>query len=154
MSLAENAVLTVDRLQRSGFIRVTAAADYAGDVVWRFDVRCPGPQALASALSGGNLQKYLVGRELLAEPGVLLVNQPTWGVDVGAAAAIRNALLALRNAGCAILVVSEELDELFELADRIMVMAEQRLSPAIAAQRLSIDELGRWMSGRWPANVN
>ncbi len=154
MSLAENAVLTVDRLQRSGIIRVTAAADYAGDVVWRFDVRCPGPQALASALSGGNLQKYLVGRELLAEPGVLLVNQPTWGVDVGAAAAIRNALLALRNAGCAILVVSEELDELFELADRIMVMAEQRLSPAIAAQRLSIDELGRWMSGRWPANVN
>jgi simple sugar transport system ATP-binding protein len=86
----------------------------------------------------------------MAEPRVLLVNQPTWGVDVGAAAAIRNALIALRARGCAILIVSEEVDELFELADRLMVMAGSRLSPSVPAHQLAVDELGRWMAGRWP----
>ncbi|MCU0764764.1 MAG: ABC transporter ATP-binding protein [Burkholderiaceae bacterium] len=150
LSLADNALLTIDRLQRRGFVRPADAAAYAGEVVRHFDVRCAGPQARAGSLSGGNLQKYLVGREVLAEPAVLLVNQPTWGVDVGAAAAIRNALIALRARGCAIVVVSEEIDELFELADRLMVMAGGRLSPAVAAHRLAIDELGLWMAGRWP----
>ncbi len=150
LSLADNALLTIDRLQRLGFVRPAAAAAYAQEVVHRFDVRCPGAQARAGSLSGGNLQKFVVGREVLAGPQVLLVNQPTWGVDVGAAAAIRNALIELRGRGCAILVVSEELDELFELADRLMVMAGGRLSPAVAAHRLPVDELGRWMAGRWP----
>ena len=150
LSLAENALLTIDRLQQRGFVQPAAAAAYAGEVVHHFDVRCPGTQARAGSLSGGNLQKYLVGREVLAEPAVLLVNQPTWGVDVGAAAAIRNSLIALRARGCAILVVSEEIDELFELADRLMVMAGGRLSPAVAAHRLPADELGMWMAGRWP----
>jgi simple sugar transport system ATP-binding protein len=150
LSLADNVLLTIDRLRRHGFVRPAAAGEYAGEVVQRFDVRCAGVQARAASLSGGNLQKYLVGREVLAEPTVLLVNQPTWGVDVGAAAAIRNALIALRARGCAILVVSEEVDELFELADRLMVMAGGRLSPAVAAHRLPTDELGRWMAGRWP----
>jgi len=150
LSLAENALLTIDRLRRRGFVRTAAAAAYAGEVVRRFDVRCAGTQARAGSLSGGNLQKYLVGREVLAEPSVLLVNQPTWGVDVGAAAAIRNSLIALRARGCAVLVVSEEVDELFELADRLVVMAGGRLSPAVAAHRLPVDELGLWMAGRWP----
>lgn len=150
LSLAENTLLSIDAAQRAGFVRRAATEAYARDVVQRFDVRCSGPGALAGALSGGNLQKYLVGREVLAAPRVLLVSQPTWGVDVGAAAAIRNALVALRGAGCAVLVVSEEIDELFELCDRIMVMAEGRFSPAVPAQELSIDELGRWMAGRWP----
>ncbi len=150
LSLAENALLTIDRLQQRGFVQPAAAAAYAREVVHHFDVRCPGTQARAGSLSGGNLQKYLVGREVLAEPAVLLVNQPTWGVDVGAAAAIRNSLIALRARGCAILVVSEEIDELFELADRLMVMAGGRLSPAVAAHRLPADELGMWMAGRWP----
>ena len=131
-------------MQRAG------ASAYAAEVVREFDVRCPGAQARAGSLSGGNLQKYVVGREVLAAPSVLLVNQPTWGVDVGAAAAIRNALIALRTRGCAIVVVSEEIDELFQLADRLMVMAGRRLSPAVPAHRLPVDELGRWMAGRWP----
>jgi simple sugar transport system ATP-binding protein len=151
LALAENTLLTVDRLRRRGFVQPRAAAAFAADVVQRFDVRCTGAQARAGSLSGGNLQKFVVGREVLAEPRVLLVNQPTWGVDIGAAAAIRNALIALRRRGCALLVVSEEIDELFELADRIMVMAGGRLSPAVSAQALSIDELGRWMAGRFPA---
>jgi len=149
-SLAENVLLSVDRLRRGGFIRRSSAAAFAAEVVQRFDVRCPGVEARAASLSGGNLQKFLVGREVLAGPAVLLVSQPTWGVDVGAAAAIRNALLELRGRGCAILVVSEEIDELFELADRLMVMAAHRLSPAVQAVQLPIDELGRWMAGRWP----
>jgi simple sugar transport system ATP-binding protein len=154
LSLAENALLTVDRLQVAGFVRRAAAVEYAGSVVRRFDVRCTGPDAPAASLSGGNLQKFLVGREMLAQPRVLLVNQPTWGVDVGAAAAIRNAVTELCGRGCAVLLVSEEIDELFELADRIFVMAERQLSPPVAAQRLSIDELGRWMAGRWPHTVD
>ena len=150
LSLAENTLLTIDRLQQRGFVWPAAASAYADEVVHHFDVRCAGIQARAGSLSGGNLQKYLVGREVLAEPTVLLVNQPTWGVDVGAAAAIRNALIALRARGCAILVVSEEIDELFELADRLLVMAVGRLSPAVPAHRLALDELGLWMAGRWP----
>ena len=93
-------------------------------------MKCGGPQAQARSLSGGNLQKFIVGREILQEPKLLVVAQPTWGVDVGAAAFIRQALIDLRNAGRAILVISEELDELFEICDRIAVIAKGRLSPA------------------------
>jgi ABC-type uncharacterized transport system ATPase subunit len=80
---------------------------------------------------------------------VLLVSQPTWGVDVGAAAQIRGELLKLRDAGCAVLVVSEELDELFEVCDRLMVMAQGRLSPSMAARDATVAQLGAWMSGLW-----
>jgi simple sugar transport system ATP-binding protein len=150
LSLADNALLTIDRLTAGGVVRRAAAAAFAGEVVRRFDVRPADAKARAGSLSGGNLQKYIVGREILAEPRVLLVDQPTWGVDLGAAAAIRNELIALRARGCAIVAVSEEVDELFELADRIMVIAGGRLSPAVPAQQLPVDELGRWMAGRWP----
>jgi ABC-type uncharacterized transport system ATPase subunit len=102
-------------------------------------------------LSGGNLQKFIVGREVLPAPRVLLLDQPTWGVDVGSAASIRNELIALRAAGCAIVIVSEELDELYQLADRLMVMSGGRLSRSKAPHELSVGELGRWMAGFWPA---
>ena len=116
----------------------------------RFAVRSAGTGATASSLSGGNLQKFIVGREIEAGPRVLLVNQPTWGVDVGAAAAIRNELIALRKVGCAILVVSEDLDELFELSDRLFVISRGRLSPGVRPGEISVQEIGRWMSGLWP----
>ena len=102
-------------------------------------------------MSGGNLQKYIVGREVLQVPRVLLLDQPTWGVDVGSAASIRNELIALRAAGCAIVIVSEEIDELYQLADRLLVMANGRLSPSRPAQEIGTAELGRWMAGLWPA---
>jgi energy-coupling factor transporter ATP-binding protein EcfA2 len=101
----------------------------------RFNVKAGGPHAAARSLSGGNLQKFIVGREIDAKPKLLIVSQPTWGVDVGAAAQIRGEILALRDAGCAVLVVSEELDELFEMCDRLHVIAKGRLSPSLAAQR-------------------
>ena len=91
-----------------------------------------------------------MGREILNRPRVLLVHQPTWGVDVGAAAVIRNSLIRLRDDGAAIIVVSEEIDELFEVSDRIAVMYRGALSPAVPKKSLTIEEVGRWMSGLWP----
>jgi simple sugar transport system ATP-binding protein len=150
LSLADNTLLTGDALRRHGLIQPAAMKALAARVIERFAVKASGPQARAASLSGGNLQKFIVGREIDAAPRVLLINQPTWGVDVGAAAAIRNALIALRLQGCAVLVVSEELDELFEICDRLMVIARRRLSPAVPAREISVDELGRWMAGLWP----
>jgi simple sugar transport system ATP-binding protein len=131
-------------LVKSGVIRRLAAG-----VIDRFNVKASGPQAVASSLSGGNLQKYIIGREVTRHPDVLLVAQPTWGVDVGAAAQIRLELLALRDAGCALLVISEELDELFEISDRLIVIAKGKMSPAVKTSDTSLDVVGRWMSGLW-----
>jgi simple sugar transport system ATP-binding protein len=91
-----------------------------------------------------------MGREILQRPKLLVVAQPTWGVDVGAAAFIRQSLIDLRNAGTAILVISEELDELFEICDRIAVIANGKLSPAKRTIDTSVEEIGVWMSGMWP----
>ncbi|MCP4387006.1 MAG: ABC transporter ATP-binding protein, partial [Gammaproteobacteria bacterium] len=103
------------------------------------------------------LQKFIMGREILLAPKMLVVAQPTWGVDVGAAAFIRQELIDLRNRGTAILVISEELEELFEISDRIAVIAEGRISPSKKLADTNIDEIGVWMSGMWdqqaPAEV-
>ena len=108
---------------------------------------------MARSLSGGNLQKFIVGREIDASPKLFIVSQPTWGVDVGAAAQIRGAILALRDAGCAVLVVSEELDELFELSDRLQVMPRGRLSPSVPIAQATVERIGAWMSGLWHEEV-
>lgn len=152
LSLAQNILLSQhgQTTVRAGMVRHRALRRLAGDIISRFAVRAAGPQAAAASLSGGNLQKYIVGREIMRQPRFLLVAQPTWGVDVSAAARIRAELLALRDAGCALLVISEELDELFEISDRIVVMAKGRMSPAVARSETSRDQIGQWMSGLWP----
>ncbi len=124
----------------------------AADIISRFNVKAGGPDSAARSLSGGNLQKFIVGREIDAKPKLLIVSQPTWGVDVGAAAQIRNEILALRDHGCAVLVVSEELDELFELSDRLHVIAKGRLSPSVPVADATIEKIGEWMSGLWEAD--
>ena len=121
----------------------------ANSVIERFNVKANGASAAAKSLSGGNLQKYIVGREISAHPKVLIVSQPTWGVDVGAAAQIRAELLKLRDEGCALLIVSEELEELFEICDRLHVIAKGKLSPSIAARDATMEKIGEWMSGLW-----
>ncbi|MGZ8254248.1 MAG: ABC transporter ATP-binding protein [Burkholderiaceae bacterium] len=151
LSLLDNVVLTGDSLHRRGVVQRDEAHRYADGVIRAFDVHAEGVEARAASLSGGNLQRFIVGRETLSEPRVLVVDQPTWGVDVGAAVAIRNALIALRSRGCAIVVISEEIDELYQLCDRLMVIAKGRLSPIVGAHDISVDELGRWMAGLWPA---
>jgi ABC-type uncharacterized transport system ATPase subunit len=147
-SLAINTLLTRhEPLRALGWIDVRATRELAAKLIERFKVKAGGPEAHAKSLSGGNLQKFIVGREIDAQPKVLVVAQPTWGVDVGAAAQIRGELLALRDAGCAVLVVSEELDELFELSDRLVVIARGRLSPSIAAGEATVEQIGQWMAG-------
>jgi simple sugar transport system ATP-binding protein len=148
LSLAENTLLTRNESVRpGGFLDRPKLSELARKLIDAFRVKARGPEAPANSLSGGNLQKFIVGREVDARPRVLVLAQPTWGVDVGAAAQIRGELLRLRDSGTAILVVSEELEELFEISDFLVVMAEGRLSPRIAAREASALQIGEWMSG-------
>lgn len=150
LSLAENTLLTrTSTVSRSGWIRRNEVTGLACSLISRFNVRAGGPHAAATSLSGGNLQKFLVGREIDARPKILIISQPTWGVDVGAAALIRGELLKLRDEGAAVLVLSEELDELFEISDRLIVMAQGKVSPSIATSEATIEMIGEWMSGLW-----
>jgi ABC-type uncharacterized transport system ATPase subunit len=151
MSLAQNTLLTrTEAVSGSGWINGSKVDLLAAKLISRFNVKAGGTGAAAKSLSGGNLQKFIVGREIDANPKLLIVSQPTWGVDVGAAALIRGELLKLRDAGCALLIVSEELDELFEIADRLIVIAQGRMSPSIATAEATIERIGEWMSGLWP----
>lgn len=151
MSLANNALLTGSRhgMVNAGVIRRGATRVYAKAVIERFKVKCGGDSAFASSLSGGNLQKFIVGRETMLEPKVMVVSQPTWGVDVGASMLIRQALIDLRDSGVAVLVISEELDELFMISDRIAVIAEGRLSESLPAAETDVEQIGVWMSGKF-----
>ena len=150
MSLAQNTLLTrTSAVGASGWINTGAVRKLAEALIRRYGVKAGGPGAAAKSLSGGNLQKFIVGREIDAEPKLLIVSQPTWGVDVGAAAQIRGALLKLRDQGCALLVVSEELDELFEISDRLLVIAQGRVSPSVPVAQATVAMIGEWMSGLW-----
>jgi ABC-type uncharacterized transport system ATPase subunit len=153
MTLAENALLTAHRdgLVTRGFIRAAAMRAYAAATIGEFGVRAQGPDAVARSLSGGNLQKFVVGREIRLRPKVLIAAQPTWGVDVGAAAQIRQALVDLRDAGAAVLVFSEELDELFEICDRLAVMARGRLCAPMATGATTAAQIGMLMGGSFIA---
>ena len=149
-SLSDNAILTGrDRLGmvRGGMINAATARTFAGEVIETFAVKATGPGAFAESLSGGNLQKYIMGREILQKPDVLVVSQPTWGVDAGAAASIHQALVDLAAAGSAIVVISQDLDELLSLCDTLAVINEGRLSPAMRVADARIAEIGLLMGG-------
>jgi simple sugar transport system ATP-binding protein len=152
MTLGENGLLTAYArgMLKHGLIDFGAVNAFARRCIEQYDVKARGPRAEARSLSGGNLQKFIMAREILQQPKVLIVAQPTWGVDVGAAAFIRQGLIDLRSAGTAILVISEELDELFEICDRICVLAGGRLSPTRRTGDTNVEEIGVWMSGMWP----
>lgn len=153
LSLAENTLLTRrEAVSPSGWLRVSALARLAQKVIDRFNVKANGPAAPAKSLSGGNLQKFVMGREIDAGPKVLIVSQPTWGVDAFASAQIRGELVKLRDLGCAVLVVSEELDELFEVSDAMIVIAGGRVSPRVPTRSASMEQIGEWMSGLWPGS--
>ena len=149
--LSENVLLTRhasgDGLVRTGFIDGGRTRDLAARVTRLFDVRSSRRDQEAGALSGGNLQKFVVGRELDRKPRVLVVNQPTWGVDAGAAALIRQALVDRARAGAAVLVISQDLDEIFEIADRIAVISRGALSDAYPAGAIDRERIGMLMAG-------
>ncbi len=148
MTLWENTVLSSGKNQdvvQGGFIQRATAAAIADGIASAFSVKTPGVQAMARSLSGGNLQKFIMGREIMQEPSVLIVAQPTWGVDAGAAAFIHERLLRLAEKGAAVVVISQDLDELFTLSDRIAVLAGGRLSAAEAVDALTVEAIGQRM---------
>jgi simple sugar transport system ATP-binding protein len=154
MSLTENALLSArvrEWLDLHGFLKLDSTENFARAIINKFDVRTTGPDQAARSLSGGNLQKFVIGREVMQRPRVLVVNQPTWGVDAAAAAAIRESLRDLADEGSAILVVSQDLDELMELADTIAILADGRLSEPAPIGSVSIEAIGEMMEGKMEA---
>lgn len=152
MTVWENAVL--ERLRepafsRWGLVRRQAARAYAADIVARFDVRGAGPDTRTRLLSGGNMQKLILGRTLAGEPRLILANQPTRGLDEGAVAAVQADLLAARARGAAILLITEDLDEALALSDRIQAMVRGRLSDPLPAEKADPRQLGLMMAGAW-----
>ncbi len=150
ISLTENALMTARHrmgLAHKGFVDWHAARIYAATVIDNFDVRVRGPETIARALSGGNLQKFVIGREILQNPQVFVANQPTWGVDAAAAMAIRQALLDLAQKGAAIVVISQDLDELLEISHRFCALNDGRISTPRFTQDLRMEEIGLMLGG-------
>ena len=149
MTLAQNGLLTAFRqgLSRLGLIDFKKTQAFAENCIEKFGVKAGGAQAEARSLSGGNLQKFIVGREILQQPKVLIIAQPTWGVDVGASMFIRQTLIDLSRQGVAILVISEELEELFEISDQICVLSSGKLSAPMNSQDTNAEQIGLLMSG-------
>lgn len=159
MRLSENLLLSRFRtdskvfLSSLGVIRTGAISNAAKRVIADMDVRKSAEDPEASALSGGNLQKFIIGRELDRQPAVMVVNQPTWGVDAGAAARIRQALIDLARSGSAVLVISQDLDELFELSDAIAVMHNGELSAPLPIGEATYERVGLLMGGAEPGHA-
>ena len=149
MSLAQNALLTAygEGLVAHGFVVPERSRAYAAKCIDDYGVRAAGVEAPAASLSGGNLQKFIVGREIAQSPRVLILAQPTWGVDVAATALIRQRVIDLAAAGVAVLVISEDLTEILEICDRVAVLAAGRLSPELDVHATNAAEIGRWMAG-------
>lgn len=149
MSLQENGLLTGYQgdLTQNGLIKTNKVKDFAKKIISRFNVKSSGIDAQAKSLSGGNLQKYIIGREILQNPKLLVCSHPTWGVDIGAAILIRHELIKLRDEGAAVLVVSEDIDELYSISDRICAICDGELSPVSPTLDVSINQLGMWMAG-------
>jgi simple sugar transport system ATP-binding protein len=149
--LSENVVLTRhgtgEGIVRSALVNFSGARDIVGRVTETFDVRKGTADPEAASLSGGNLQKFVVGREFDRKPGIFVVCQPTWGVDAGAATTIRQALIDLARAGSAVLVISQDLDEILEISDRVAVISKGRLSAARDAHGITREEIGLLMGG-------
>jgi ABC-type uncharacterized transport system ATPase subunit len=157
MPLWENTILTAARRMtlrsRFGLIDAGKAKAFADRIIGEFSVRTPGSDHAARSLSGGNLQKFIAGREILQAPSVLIAAQPTWGVDAGAAVAIHKLLLSLAEAGTAIIVISQDLDELMAIATRIAVIAGGRLTEAKPVETLTAETIGLSMGGAHPEAV-
>ena len=148
--LSDNALISghaASPMVRRGFIDRAQARAFVDRITKTYDVRKGKPDPEAVSLSGGNLQKYVVGREILREPRLLVVSQPTWGVDAGAAAAIRQAIIDLAARGAAVLVMSQDLDELYEISDRLVVICGGRLSAPRQTRRADRGEIGMLMAG-------
>lgn len=149
-SLEDNCVLTArDRMKivSASLIDAGKAQAFSKKIISDFGVKAQGPQAMAGSLSGGNLQKYIMGREILQQPSVLIVSQPTWGVDAGAAAAIHQAIADLAAKGSAMVIISQDLDELLAICDTLAVINLGRISRSMDVGQVSVEEIGLLMGG-------
>lgn len=149
MSLTENNLLTsyITQGTKSGLVNWNKIRERTSRIIDDFKVKTPSPETAARSLSGGNLQKFIIGREIHQNPQVLVCFHPTWGVDVGAANLIHQQLIRLRDAGAAILVITEDLDELYLLSDRLGAICGGRLSPVQPKAEVPLAQLGQWMTG-------
>lgn len=150
MRLTENALLTSHagaEFVKKGLIQTENLEKQAADIIAEFDVRVPNENPQASALSGGNLQKFVVGREIIKAPRILIVSQPTWGVDIGAAMLIRRALIKLAEQGSAIFLISQDLEEIFALSTHIAVLHHGHLSPSFPIEEMTAEKVGLLMGG-------
>jgi len=153
LDLQDNTLLTSfdsDLLQR-GFLNKAKITQLADHLITKYNVKTAGNHSAAESLSGGNLQKFIVGREIEQAPAFLLMSHPTWGVDIGAQVAIHQAILELRDRGCAILVISEDLDELYKISDRLGAICDGCVSDFVAPEALPLVTLGQWMAGDFVA---
>jgi ABC-type uncharacterized transport system ATPase subunit len=151
MSVADNIAIEDIRspeLSHMGLIDRKAMRARASDAIAAYDVRCPGPDAEARLLSGGNVQKLILARVLERNPRVILANQPTRGLDIGAQTEVHRRIIAARDRGAAVLVISEDLDELFALADRFLVVHAGHLTDAGLAENLDRGTIGLLMAGQ------
>ncbi len=150
LSLSDNVLLTANKAQkmvRWGWINKQRAIEHTRHIIDTFRVKAHDTESLASELSGGNLQKYIVGREITQAPKVILAAQPTWGVDAGAAAQIQQTLIDLAQQGCAVILISQDLDEVFAVANRVAILFEGHLSPSYLTNDISLEEIGLLMVG-------
>ena len=160
MKLSENLLLSRHATDRkvfigtAGIVKSNAISEASERIVTEMDVRKSARDPEAAALSGGNLQKFIIGRELDRRPTVMVVNQPTWGVDAGAAAKIRQSLIELARSGSAVLVISQDLDELFEISDAIAVMHNGELSKPLPIAEATLEKIGLLMGGAEPGHVD
>ena len=159
MRLSENLLLSRHATDKkafvgfAGIVKSAAIQSATQRIIQAMDVRKSAPDPEAASLSGGNLQKFIIGRELDRQPAVMVVNQPTWGVDAGAAARIRQALIELARKGSAVLVISQDLDELFEISDSIAVMHNGELSKPLPRAEATYEKIGLLMGGAEPGHV-
>ena len=154
MLLWENAFLSgyqSMKLMLNGFMNVTKSREYAEKIISRFNVKTPNVNVTANSLSGGNLQKFIFGREILQDPKVLIVFQPTWGVDAGSAAYIRQSLMDIADRGAVVVVISQDLEELFEISDKISVICEGELTKPEIVENITVENVGLLMSGIKPS---
>ena len=151
MTIAENLMLRDSRrppYARGLFLAGRALAEKARALMAEYDVRAPGPQTIAARLSGGNQQKIVVARELDRGPAVLIAHQAAWGLDPGATRFVLERVIALRDAGAAVVYFSSELEEVLEISDRIAVLAGGGFAGVTSRAEADLKQIGLWMSGR------
>lgn len=150
MSITENVIsesYRLRRLSKNGIMNWPAARALSQSLIEAYDVKCPSADTPIRLLSGGNMQKLILGRALSGEPLVILANQPARGLDIGAVAYVHERLLEARARGAAILLISEDLDEVLRLSDRIQVIFRGRLSEAVPRAQAGVQEIGKMMAG-------